>query len=96
MNSQERKLHFGNLNFNTESEQLHAAITAAGFQVKEAKIFIDRITTRSRGFAFVTLVNPEDLDAAVEALNGMTLDNRKLRVSIAKPPQERDTVQQEA
>ena len=41
---------------------------------------------RPRGFAFVNMEDPEEGNKAVEALNGYTLHDRQLNVSLGKAP----------
>ena len=39
---------------------------------------MDRMSGRSRGFAFVTMSTPEEAQKAIEAMNGATLGERAL------------------
>ncbi len=82
------KLFVGNLSYNVTDTQLHDAFTPHGVVV-EASVILDRATGRSRGFGFVTMSTPEEAEAAVEAMNGTSLDNRSLTVNIARPREER-------
>jgi RNA recognition motif-containing protein len=82
------KLFVGNLSFNTTENDLQAAFAAHG-TVVEANLMMDRMTGRSRGFAFVTYSTPEEAQKAIEAMNGATLDDRALTVNIARPKEER-------
>ena len=82
------KLFVGNLSFNTTENDLQSAFAAHG-TVVEANIMMDRMTSRSRGFAFVTMSTPEEAQKAIEALNGAQLDNRALTVNVARPKEER-------
>jgi len=82
------KLFVGNLSFNTTENDLHEAFAAHG-QVLEANLMMDRMTGRSRGFAFVTYGTPEEAQKAIAAMNGAQLDGRALTVNIARPKEER-------
>ncbi|MDR3458813.1 MAG: RNA-binding protein [Verrucomicrobiae bacterium] len=82
------KLFVGNLSFNTTENDLQDAFAAHG-TVVEANIMMDRMSGRSRGFAFVTMSTPEEAQKAIEALHGAQLDNRALTVNIARPKEER-------
>ncbi|MDE3067625.1 MAG: RNA-binding protein [Verrucomicrobiota bacterium] len=82
------KLFVGNLSFNTTENELHEAFSAHG-TVVEANLMMDRMSGRSRGFAFVTMSTPEEAQKAIAAMNGATLDNRALTVNIARPKEER-------
>ena len=82
------KLFVGNLSFNTTENMLQEAFAAYG-NVVEANLMMDRMTGRSRGFAFVTYSTPEEAQKAIEAMNGAQLDGRALTVNIARPKEER-------
>ncbi len=82
------KLFVGNLSFNTTENDLHDAFTAHG-TVVEANLMMDRMSGRSRGFAFVTMSSPEEAQRAIEAMSGAQLDGRPLTVNIARPKEER-------
>ena len=45
----------------------------------------DKMSGRSRGFAFVEMENDDDAPKAVEKWNGQELDGRKLIVNEARP-----------
>ncbi len=82
------KLFVGNLSFNTTENDLHEAFAAHG-TVVEANLMMDRMTGRSRGFAFVTMSTPEEAQKAIQALHGASLDNRALTVNVARPKEDR-------
>jgi RNA recognition motif-containing protein len=82
------KLFVGNLSFNTTENDLQSAFAAHG-SVVEANLMMDRMTGRSRGFAFVTYSTPEEAQRAIEAMHGAQLDGRALTVNIARPKEER-------
>lgn len=82
------KLFVGNLSFNTTENDLQEAFAAHG-TVVEANLMMDRMSGRSRGFAFVTMSTPEEAQKAIAAMNGATLGDRTLTVNIARPKEER-------
>jgi cold-inducible RNA-binding protein len=82
------KLFVGNLSFNTTENDLQDAFAAHG-TVVESNLMTDRMSGRSRGFAFVTMSTAEEAQKAIEALNGASLDGRNLTVNVAKPREER-------
>jgi cold-inducible RNA-binding protein len=49
----------------------------------------DRLTGKSRGFAFVTMNDKAQAEAAITATNGKELNGRTLTVSEARPRDER-------
>ena len=82
------KLFVGNLSFNTTENDLQDTFAAHG-NVLEANLMMDRMSGRPRGFGFVTMSTPEEAQAAIEALNGKSIDGRALTVNVAKPREER-------
>ncbi len=78
------KLYVGNLNYDTTEDTLIAEFTAFG-DVEEAFIPTDRDTGRPRGFAFVTMGNPEEAQAAMAELNGKEIDGRAIVINEARP-----------
>ena len=82
------KLFVGNLSFNTTENDLQDAFAPHG-TVVEANLMMDRVSGRSRGFAFVTMSTPEEAEKAIAAMNGAQMDGRALTVNIARPREER-------
>ena len=78
------RLYVGNLSFDTTQETLTGAFEKDGRQVKEVSIVTDRETGRPRGFAFVEMTNESDAQAAIQAMDGVDLDGRNLKVNEAK------------
>src|SRR3972149_4048598 len=78
------KLYVGKLSFSTTEEALQNEFSAHG-QVEEVAVITDRDTGRPRGFAFVTMSNDAEAQAAIESLNGTELDGRAITVNEAKP-----------
>jgi len=82
------KLFVGNLSFNTTENDLNDAIAAHG-PVTETNLMMDRMTSRPRGFGFVTMSSAEEAQKAIAAMNGAEMDGRTLTVNVAKPREER-------
>jgi RNA recognition motif-containing protein len=82
------KLFVGNLSYDTTENQLQELFAAHG-TVTEVDLIMDKFSGRSRGFAFVTMEAKEAADAAVQALNGQSIDGRALTVNEARPREER-------
>lgn len=78
------RLYVGNLSFDTTQESLTGAFEKDGRTVKEVSIVTDRDTGRPRGFAFVEMGNEADAQAAIQAMDGVDLDGRNLKVNEAK------------
>lgn len=82
------RLYVGNLSFTTTEHDLQDAFGRFG-TVTDAKIMIDRETSRSRGFGFITMSSASEGNAAMSDLNGKDLDGRNLTVNEARPREER-------
>jgi len=76
------RLYVGGLSWDTDDAQLRAAFEPHG-ALEDVKVITDRDSGRSRGFGFVTYVNPEDAAKAIEAMDGAMLDGRSLKVNEA-------------
>jgi len=76
------KLFVGGLSWGTDDEGLREAFARFG-EVTEAKVIIDRDTSRSRGFGFVTFTTADEATAALEEMNGAQLHGRSIRVDRA-------------
>lgn len=80
------KLYVGNLSFDTTNEQLQDYFGEFGNVIE---VYMPTTPEGGpRGFCFVTL-KEEDLDATIEATNGVEFMGRNLVVSIPLPPGER-------
>ena len=82
------KLYVGNLAFQTTSEELQDLFAQAG-TVESASVVEDRMTGRSRGFAFVEMASKEEAASAIEQFNGKEVGGRALKVNEAKPRENR-------
>ena len=78
------EIYVGNLSFNASEGDLQEAFEEFG-AVSQLKIITDRETGRSRGFAFVTMDDASEAQAAIEGLNGRDLAGRDLSVREATP-----------
>ena len=77
------KLYVGNLSFNTNADDLRAAVEVYA-PVTSIEIVADRMTGRSRGFGFVEIM--DNSEAVVAALNGVELDGQRISVRIDQSP----------
>jgi RNA recognition motif-containing protein len=84
----ESKLYVGNLSFSTREDDLRSLFSQAG-TVASVALIKDRDSGQSKGFAFVEMSNQVEAQKAISMFNGYNLGDRELRVSIAKPREER-------
>ena len=82
------KLYVGNLSFETTENDLQDLFKQHG-AVNEVHLMMDRMTGKSRGFAFVTMNDGAQANAAMSALNGREVNGRTLTVNEARPREER-------
>jgi len=82
------KLYVGNLSFATTENDLQDLFEQHG-AVNEVNLMMDRMTGKSRGFAFVTMNDGAQANAAMSALNGQELNGRPLTVNEARPRPDR-------
>ena len=82
------KLYVGNLSFESTENDLQDLFEQHG-QVNEVRLMTDRMTGKSRGFAFVTMNDNAQATAAMSGLNGHELNGRPLTVNEARPREER-------
>ncbi|MGB0415083.1 MAG: RNA recognition motif domain-containing protein [Coraliomargarita sp.] len=82
------KMYVGNLSFDATQEDLEGLFSAHG-TVTDVFILKDRESGRPRGFAFVSMETVEEMNAAIEALNGEEFMGRNLNINEARPREER-------
>lgn len=83
-----KKLYVGNLSYSTTDDSLKQAASAYG-AVSSATVITDRMSGRSKGFGFIEMENDSEASAAISGLDGKDLDGRQIRVSEARPMQDR-------
>jgi RNA recognition motif-containing protein len=77
------KMYVGNLSFETTENDLQDLFEQHG-TVNEVHLMTDRFTAKSRGFAFVTMNDGAQANAAMTGLNGRELNGRTLTVNEAR------------
>ena len=82
------KLYVGNLSIETTENDLQDLFEQHG-TVNEVHLMMDRMTGKSRGFAFITMNDDAQAKAAMGAANGHELNGRALKVSEARPREDR-------
>jgi len=79
-----KKLYVGNLDYATTEADLSALFGEVG-EVFSVNLITDRMTGRSRGFAFVEMAQASAAQQAINELNGRTVGERQIKVSEARP-----------
>lgn len=79
-----KSIYVGNLPFAYNDAQLQELFAEFG-EVKSAKIIMDKMTGRSKGFGFVEMDDDGAAMNAIESLNGKELNGRPVRVNESQP-----------
>ncbi|KAJ4729340.1 28 kDa ribonucleoprotein, chloroplastic-like [Melia azedarach] len=77
------RIYVGNLPWQVDDARLEQVFSEHG-KVVNARVVCDRETGRSRGFGFVTMADETELNDAIAALDGQSLDGRAIRVNVAE------------
>jgi cold-inducible RNA-binding protein len=83
-----KKLYVGNLGYSVTVSALEELFASVG-EVTSVNLITDRMTGRSRGFAFVEMAEVEAAQKAIAELNGRDLEGRAIKVAEARPQRER-------
>lgn len=84
----QNRLFVGNLSYQTMESDLQDYFSQAGV-VTSVNLMLDKVTGKSRGFAFVEFATPEEANKAVEEFHNKEFQGRTLTVNVAKPREER-------
>ena len=82
------RLFVGNLSYQTIENDLQDYFAQAGV-VTSVNLMMDKVTGKSRGFAFVEFASAEDAAKAVEQFHNKEFQGRALTVNIARPREDR-------
>ncbi|KAK9271718.1 hypothetical protein L1049_002081 [Liquidambar formosana] len=77
------RIYVGNLPWQVDDARLEQVFSEHG-KVVDARVVYDRETQRSRGFGFVTMSSETEVNDAIAALDGQSLDGRAIRVNVAE------------
>lgn len=84
------KIYVSNLPWDVDNGRLEQIFSEYG-KVLDARIVTDFESGRSRGFGFVTMSTEDELNDAIAALDGQSLDGRTIRVNVARDRPRRRT-----
>ena len=77
-----------NLSFNVQDEDLKEFFTPYG-EVSSAKVVMDKVTGKSRGFGFVEMPDETAAKKAIAELDEATVDGRTVKVVEARPKEDK-------
>jgi RNA recognition motif-containing protein len=80
-------IYVGNLAFQLSESELQELFQEFG-EVKSVKIISDKMTGKSKGFAFISMENDTEAQAAIDQLHGRQVHGRNLIVNQARPKTE--------
>jgi RNA recognition motif-containing protein len=81
-------IYVSNLGFNVQDAELKQLFNTYG-EVSSAKVIMDKFTNQSRGFGFVEMPDDAAAQKAIAELNGKAADGRSLKVTEARPREDK-------
>lgn len=84
-----KRLFVGSLSYGVTTPQIEELFAQAG-KVASVNLITDKFSGQSKGFAFVEMATEEEAKEAINRLNGVELDGRKIVVNEARPQEARD------
>ena len=85
-----KKLYVGNLDYSTTEQVLKELFGQFG-EVESVNLITDRMTGRSKGFAFVEMADSTAANEAITQLNGKAVGERTIKVDEARPRKPQDS-----
>jgi cold-inducible RNA-binding protein len=82
------RLFVGNLSYQTGENDLQDYFSQAG-AVTSVNLMMDKVSGKSRGFAFIEFGTADEANRAVEQFHNKEFQGRQLTVNIARPREER-------
>ena len=77
------EIYVGNLSYDLTDDQLRQAFEAYG-KVNYARIITNKFNGKSKGFGFVHMPDPKEVEAALAGLDDKELMGRRLKCNVAK------------
>ena len=84
----ESRLFVGNLSYQTAENDLQEYFSQAG-AVTSVNVMLDKMTGKSRGFAFIEFASLDEANKAIEQFHNKEFQGRALTVNIARPKEDR-------
>lgn len=81
-------IYVSNLGFSVQDADLKQLFAQYG-EVSSSKVIMDKLTNQSRGFGFVEMPDDAAAQTAINELNGSSVDGRSIKVTEARPREER-------
>ena len=81
-------IYVSNLGYSFQDDDLSKHFGEYG-GVSSAKVITDKFTSRSKGFGFVEMPDKQAAETAIKELDGRMIDGRPIKVSEARPREEK-------
>ena len=78
-----KSIYISNLDYSITKEYLTEIFTTVG-PISRATIQIDKITSKSKGFAYIQFMSEESVQKAIDAWDGKKLCNRPIKVAMKR------------
>ncbi|HEV2330698.1 MAG TPA: RNA-binding protein [Verrucomicrobiae bacterium] len=82
------RLFVGNLSYQTGENDLQDYFAQAG-AVTSVNLMLDKMTGKSRGFAFVEYASADEAQKAIDQFHNKEFQGRAITVNVARPREER-------
>ncbi len=78
------KIYVGHLSFNITEDELREVFAEHG-EVSSVTLITDKHTGESKGFGFIEMPVPSEAEAAIQSLDGHSVNGRDIKVNQARP-----------
>lgn len=85
--TEEAKILIGNLSTDVQEQQIYELFLGTSRKLKSLSIPKDPRTKMGRGFAFVEMNSVLEAQEAISDLSGLSINGRKLSMSLVEPKQ---------
>jgi RNA recognition motif-containing protein len=85
-----KRIYVGNLDYAVTEDEIRELFETKG-DVESVSLITDRMTGRSKGFAFVEMTDNNAALEAISELNGKVMGQRPIKVDEARPRRDRDS-----
>src|SRR5580698_6723821 len=82
------RLFVGNLSYQTGENDLQDYFAQAG-AVTSVNLMLDKMTGKSRGFAFIEYGSPDEAQKAIDQFHNKEFQGRAITVNVARPREDR-------
>jgi len=87
--SENTNIYVGNIPYSADEGSLRELFVKHG-EVESVKVITDRDSGKSKGFAFINMMDEEGTQSAISNLHESDMDGRKLVVNIARPRKQQE------